>query len=205
MRDTGHKTAGKAPAGAIMRADAATAGTRLRGGRAGNEPVYRRELADEICWRLAAGESLKRICQDAHMPSDTAVRVWAIEDRDGFASRYAHAREALMDHWAEEIVVIADDQTAEPNDRRVRVDTRKWLMSKLAYRRYGDKLVHSGDAENPILVVHKEARIADLSPVELEALDLFSRARLTVIDVEDEAEGEYAGPGRGRPSEVPVK
>jgi hypothetical protein len=107
-------------------------------------------------------------------------------DRDGFASRYAQAREALMDHWSEEIVVIADDQTAEPNDRRVRVDTRKWLMSKLAYRRYGDKLIHSGDADNPIRVMHEAARISDLSPVELEALDLFTRARLTVIDVETE-------------------
>jgi hypothetical protein len=111
---------------------------------------------------------------------------WSIEDRDGFASRYAQAREALMDHWSEEIVVIADDQTAEPNDRRVRVDTRKWLMSKLAYRRYGDKLIHSGDADNPIRVMHEAARISDLSPVELEALDLFTRARLTVIDVETE-------------------
>jgi hypothetical protein len=38
--------------------------------------------------------------------------------------------------------------------------------------------------------MHRAARIADLSPVELEALDLFTRARLTVIDVEGEAEGE---------------
>jgi hypothetical protein len=173
-----------------MRADAATARPRQRGGRNGNEPVYTPELAEEICSRLASGESLIQICQAAHMPSDTAVRFWAIDDRDGFASRYAQAREALMDHWAEEIVVIADDQTAEPNDRRVRVDTRKWLMSKLAYRRYGDKLVHTGDAESPIVVMHQAARIGDLSPVELEALDLFTRARLTVIDAEAEPEDE---------------
>jgi terminase small subunit-like protein len=69
--------------------------------------------------------------------------MWAIDDRDGFSSRYAKAREALMDKWSEEIVNIADDQTAEPNDRRVRVDTRKRLMSKLSYRKFGDKLVHS--------------------------------------------------------------
>jgi hypothetical protein len=76
------------------------------------------------------------------------------------------------------------------NDRRVRVDTRKWLMSKLAYRRYGDKLIHSSDPENPIQVMHHAARVGDLSPVEVEALDLFTRARLTVIDVEAEPKGE---------------
>jgi hypothetical protein len=181
---------GKAPAGVIMRADAATARPSQRGGRNGNEPLYTPELAEEICRRLASGESLIQICQAAHMPSDWTVRNWAIEDRDGFASKYAQAREALMDRWSEEIVAIADDQTAEPNDRRVRVDTRKWLMSKLAYRRYGDKLIHSGDPENPIQVMHRAARVGDLSPVELEALDLFTRARLMVIEVEDEAEGK---------------
>lgn len=181
---------GKAPAGVVMRADAATARPSQRGGRNGNERVYTRELSDEICWRLASGESLKQICKDPLMPGETTVRFWAIEDRDGFAARYAQAREGLMERWAEEIVVIADDQTAEPNDRRVRVDTRKWLMSKLAYRRYGDKLVHSGDAESPIVVMHQAARIGDLSPVELEALDLFTRARLTVIDAEVEPNDE---------------
>jgi hypothetical protein len=47
--------------------------------------------------------------------------------------------------------------------------------------RYGDKLVHSGDADNPIRVMHKAPRIGDLS---------LTRARLTVIDAEAEPEGE---------------
>jgi hypothetical protein len=184
------KERGRHPAGVIMRADAATARPRQRGGRNGNERVYTRELSDEICWRLASGESLKQICKDPLMPGETTVRFWAIEDRDGFAARYAQARESLMDRWSEEIIEIADDATLEPNDRRVRTENRRWLMSKLAYRRYGDKLIHSGDPENPIAVMHRAARIGDLSPVELEALDLFTRARLTVIDAEAEPEGE---------------
>jgi hypothetical protein len=110
--------------------------------------------------------------------------------RDGFAGRYTQARERLMDTWAEELVRIADDPNLEPNDRRVRVDTRKWLMSKLAYRRYGDKLVHSGDPENPIQVLHKKAEMAPLTPSQLALLERFAEERLTVIDAEAEPEGD---------------
>jgi hypothetical protein len=100
---------------------------------------YTDKLADEICERLSLGESLRAICQDKHMPSETAVRLWAINDTNGFASRYAHAREAQADHFAEEIVTIAD--TAEDaNLARLRVDARKWFASKVAPKRYGDKL-----------------------------------------------------------------
>lgn len=65
--------------------------------------------------------------------------------------------------------MIADDATSEPNDRHVRLDARKWLMRKVFYPRYGDKLVHSGDPENPIQVMHRGAGIADMHPHELVA------------------------------------
>lgn len=152
----------------------------------GRPSLYTRELSDQICARLSAGESLIKICATAEMPTDTTVRMWAIEDRDGFSSRYAVARRALMDRWAEDILVIADDVTLEPNDRRVRVDTRKWLMSKLDVKRYGDKLIHSGDPDNPVTVLHKVASVEHLSQAELDALDSFTQARLTstVIDAD---------------------
>jgi hypothetical protein len=56
------------------------------------ECAYTRELDDEICDRIANGEGLKQICRDAHMPPARTVRRWAIEDREGFAARYARAK-----------------------------------------------------------------------------------------------------------------
>jgi hypothetical protein len=82
----------------------------------------------------------------------------------------------LVERWADEIIEIADDETIEPNSRRLRVDTRKWLMSKLAPHRYGDKLVHSGDPENPIQVMHRRVGIADLEPHELAAIAQLTEA-----------------------------
>ena len=64
----------------------------------GRRTRYTREIADEICERLAAGESLFSICRDAHMPAENRVREWALDDRvdksgtgAGFAARYARA------------------------------------------------------------------------------------------------------------------
>jgi hypothetical protein len=82
---------------------------------------------------------------------------WAREFPE-FREQYAKAREALLEHWAEEITEIADDGSNDWMERnakdeagwvangehinrsRLRVDTRKWLLSKLAPRKYGDRM-----------------------------------------------------------------
>jgi hypothetical protein len=132
--------------------------------------VYSAAAALQICVRLSSGESLRAICRDPDMPPEGTVRGWVRDNPDGFAARYREARAMLIERWADGIIEIADDETIEPNSRRVRVDTRKWLMSKLAPHRYGDRLAHSGDPENPIQVMHRRSGIADRSPRELAAL-----------------------------------
>jgi hypothetical protein len=52
---------------------------------------------------------------------------------------------STMEMWADQRFKTANDESLEPNDRRVKIDTKKWLMSKVAYRRYGDKLIHAGE------------------------------------------------------------
>jgi hypothetical protein len=109
--------------------------------------VYTPEIAEEICRRIAEGESLVRICEDDHMPGRTAVTMWIIDDREGFANNYARARMAQAVHYAEEIVQIADQKDPEDVARdRLRVDTRKWYLSKVLPKIFGDKLDldHSG-------------------------------------------------------------
>jgi|SRR5579872_4443994 len=143
-----------------------------------SETDYSKELGDKICQQLADGDSLRAICRCSGMPPESTVRQWVRDDRDGFAARYREARALLVERWADEIIEIADNDQFEPNDRRVKIDTRKWLMSKLAPRRYGDKLIHSGDPDNPILLLHRAAPIGPLRADELEALDRFTQARL---------------------------
>jgi len=45
-----------------------------------------------------------------------------------------------MDGLADEIIEIADNESGDPARDRLRLDTRKWLMSKIAPKRWGDRL-----------------------------------------------------------------
>jgi hypothetical protein len=116
-----------------------------------SDTKYTRDLAVEICRRMAEGESLRSLCRDAGMPSEGTVRSWSHGGRDAFAARHREARALQLEYWAGEIVDLADRGDLDPRDRQVRIVTRKWLMSKLAPRRYGDRLLHAGDPDAPIL------------------------------------------------------
>lgn len=124
----------------------------------GRPSGYNQEIVDKICSRIAEGRSLRSICRDDEdIPVESAVYAW-LAKHDEFKEKYARAREAQMDVMAEEILEIADDgsndwmernqgdntawvQNGEAMQRsRLRVDSRKWLMSKLAPKKYGDKL-----------------------------------------------------------------
>jgi hypothetical protein len=94
---------------------------------------------------LAEGRSLRSICRESGMPSVSTVMRWASEDLE-FQEQYARAREAGSDAMAEDIQDISDDGSLDPNDRRIRIDARKWLLAKRQPKKYGDKqtLEHSG-------------------------------------------------------------
>jgi hypothetical protein len=49
------------------------------------------------------------------------------------------AREAQAEHYADEIIEIVDTDP-DPVRARIRMDARKWVSSKLAPRKYGDKI-----------------------------------------------------------------
>lgn len=125
--------------------------------KTGRPSSFSPEIAQTICERLASGESLRRICIDEEMPARSTVFKWLADNKD-FSDQYARAKEVQLDAMAEEILDIADDtsndtrtirrgdaevevQNAEWVNRcRLQVDTRKWLMSKLAPKKYGDKV-----------------------------------------------------------------
>lgn len=131
-------------------------GRSRNGGRNGNGPVYSEELAEEICDRLATGESLFSICKDQRMPSEAGVRKW-VETRPAFGAMYARAREFGCDSIAEQVIAISDQVFVGPDGfvdngavqaARLQVDSRRWLLSKLVPKRYGDKVTQEITGED---------------------------------------------------------
>jgi hypothetical protein len=108
---------------------------------------------------LKQGLSLRQIAAKPNMPSATTIQDWATEDPSGFGDQYARARQAGLDAMAEKILDIANDKKRDPNCRRVEVDALKWYVSKLAPKRYGDRITQevSGPDGAPLkqeLIVH---------------------------------------------------
>lgn len=111
------------------------------GRKRGRPSKYTPELATAICERLSRGESLRSICRDEGMPTETTVRQWALDDYQGFYPQYARARDLGLDAMADEVLSIADTDAGEDVQRsRLRFDARRWYLSKLAPKRYGERL-----------------------------------------------------------------
>ena len=91
-------------------------------------------------------ELTAKICRDDDMPSMASIFLW-LGKYPEFSESYTRAREAQAETHADRIVEIADDETLDPNHKRIMVDARKWVAAKLKPKRYGDKLdlEHKGE------------------------------------------------------------
>lgn len=130
----------------------------------GRPTIYSQELADKICEQIAQGYSVRTLCSKEGMPATTTFFRW-IRENQSFRQQYAYATEERTEAMAEDLLDIADDgsndlmtiqkghETYEvenkevTNRSRLRVDTRKWLMSKMKPKKYGDKVDVTSDGK----------------------------------------------------------
>jgi hypothetical protein len=108
---------------------------------AGRPSDYTQELADRICAQLSDGKSLRSVCKADDMPSTVTVFSW-LRTHEEFLNQYTRAKEESADALTDEMLDIADDVEGDSQRDRLRVDTRKWIASKLKPKKYGDKLEH---------------------------------------------------------------
>lgn len=112
-------------------------------------------LMSSICDQIMVGMSLREVCRGEDMPNVSTVKRWLAADEE-FCAQYVRACEVRADHWADEILEIADDGSNDWMERKqgeetievinhehiarskLRVDARKWLMAKAAPKKYGD-------------------------------------------------------------------
>lgn len=136
----------------------------------GRPSTYTEEMGNLICDKLTEGLSLRRICKSEEFPNASTVYVW-LDRFPAFAEQYARAREAATEDMLEEMLEIADDPLLEAQDKRVRIDTRKWAMGKLKPKKYGEKqTVDVGNKDGEALKVEGNVDTAALVSSLAEAL-----------------------------------
>lgn len=121
----------------------------------------RKDLCDAVIEGMAEDHlSCFKACVQAGVPNSTFM-LWVSEDAQ-LAERYMRARETLIEYIAEETMEICDasaETAVEVNKQRLQVDTRKWLLAKLAPQRYGDKL-HLAGHDGGTVKTETETRVA---------------------------------------------
>lgn len=106
------------------------------------------ELVADICDHIATGKSLIEIGSLQGYPSSDSMYRQMHRDED-FASSIARAREAQQDHEADQIVRMADLADGENwQVVKLRIWARQWRASKLAPKKFGDKIEHTGTVEH---------------------------------------------------------
>lgn len=132
----------------------------------GRPSIYTLELGLEICRRISGGESVRSLTQSEDMPSGASIYNWLLDsDKLDFLEQYARARDTQAELMFDEILEIADDgsndymtitkgkETYNVEDREVtnrsklRVDARKWYLSKVLPKKFGEKLDLTSDGK----------------------------------------------------------
>lgn len=127
----------------------------------GRPTTYTDKLAKEICDAIASSsKGTKRLCEDnSHWPCQDTLFTW-LKKYPEFSEQYAQAKICQIELLVDEILEISDDASQDQyvnelgvlvpnspaiNRARLKVDTRKWLASKLVPKVYGNKIDIAGD------------------------------------------------------------
>lgn len=136
----------------------------------------RAEVASVVLNSMVSGSSMRQSCIKAGIGAATWID-WVNAD-PALAERYARAREGLLDAMVDQILTLADSPVptldngaTDPGmvrQRQLQIDARRWVLSKLAPNKYGDRLdVSVTDTRISIsgALAAAQARMADVIDV----------------------------------------
>ena len=122
----------------------------------------------KLCEQISEGKSLSTAIKSEGMPSYQLVMLM-LRNNPEFRTMYEKAVESRADRLAEEIIELADQQipdglegpmaSAWVQQKRMQVDARKWVASKLKPKTYGDRIdVAVTDNRISVMDALKEAK-----------------------------------------------
>ncbi len=124
-------------------------------------------VLDRICAKLIAGESLERMCrEDMTLPLAREVYYEVAMDETGdFAMQYRRAREAQQDAIVDSTLDLAEGANeVNYNALGLQIKTRQWYASRVAPKKYGDKVDHNHSGGVTVLQIN-------ITPSELKTID----------------------------------
>jgi hypothetical protein len=127
-------------------------------------PEKKQNAIDEILHKITEGNSIRHILRDNEsLPSRKTFLEWLAKDKD-LSSQYARTCDVRADIIFDEMMDIADDGTNDYMTKqigdgieiqvlntehiqrsRLRIDTRKWILSKMNPKKYSDKIDLTSD------------------------------------------------------------
>ncbi len=144
---------------------------------------YSEELAVLICEQIANSSKGLRgaLKDDPELPSEATVLKWR-DNNAHFSGMLAHAKRRQLELMAEDIIDTSLDDTLDVQERRLIVDTKKWLLSKLMPKTYGDKLDVTSGGEALAAPAHQiDARVQSI------IMQAHARRAGQVVTLPDEA------------------
>lgn len=144
---------------------------------------YTDALATEILREMASGKLLsdlhestdRRIAGETMYPEPSIIRLWAVENINGFASKFERAEHMCAHSLFEKAMSYAGlgDETRSVLDLgrdKLIIDTVKWATEKLYPKKFGPKV----DASNMVIPVHikttldMQAAVQSLEPYSVK-------------------------------------
>jgi hypothetical protein len=126
---------------------------------------HQKRIVEIVCGVISETTlGIRRICdglrdKDKRFPAARTIRSW-IDENPEFAALYARAKQIQLHNLADQIIEISDDDSQDEiftdegkrllnaefvQRSKLRVDSRKWLLSKLMPKVYGDRIEHAGE------------------------------------------------------------
>jgi hypothetical protein len=106
---------------------------------------------------LRQGSNLAKACEAADIQRRGDVLDQCERD-DSFAGQYTRAREIGYALLGDDLLSVSDDTSIPADHRRIMVDSRKWMLSKMLPKVYGDRLnlEHSGSVSRADALTDEE-------------------------------------------------
>jgi hypothetical protein len=122
--------------------------------KAGRPPRPKEDILD-VLDLISQGLSIRKACDQISMAPRTFMDYIA---KPEYSQQYAQAMEKRADALFDQIIDIADVGSGDFMRDRLRVDARKWVVSKMLPKKYGDKIDENAMSNQKLEIIINDRR-----------------------------------------------